>query len=243
MRQITYVFVMGMLILCSGCIIQNQKKAQERKPQVKISVGVHNGGVIENTDLTVVEDVSLDASTGATNGTEPDAYTGATKVGANAGAHVTVPAGQHDFETGIDYLYSSQQFTYNDNINNFTGNRDLNLHQLVVPLTYNLSFFRKKDPYGTFTVKLGYLLQCNLLDVSDHALTLPEYSINRWSHGPVVGFNLTPFQFDDGARFGFSFDIYRGSAIYHDYYNQKDFEMPGSGFMKFGVVYHFSPVN
>ena len=158
-------------------------------------------------------------------------------MGYNAGAHVMVPVGKHSLETGLDYLYSPQTFTYNDPANQYYGTRDINTSQIALPITFNLGINRHKFDDGLFQLKLGYLIQRNFVDVTDHTSTLPQYEVKDWSHGFTFGFNVVPFVFQNNNRLGFSLEFYRGSQIYEDVYNDSSFEMPGSSFTRLGCFY------
>ena len=141
-------------------------------------------------------------------------------------------------ETGIDYMYNHQTFKYIDAGNMYVGVRELNVSQVILPLTYNLTLFRKLLPEADIQLKAGYLGQFNFITTEGYGI-LPDYSLKRFSNGATAGISALPFKFENGSRLGFYFDVYRGSRIYTDFYNQTGFEMPGSSFMKFGVKFQF----
>ncbi|MGF1585488.1 MAG: hypothetical protein ACFCUM_09225 [Bacteroidales bacterium] len=74
--------------------------------------------------------------------------------------------------------------------------------------------------------------------VTNHSRELPDNNSNLFSGGVTVGLSAFPFSFDNGARLGLFIDGYRGSQIYKDYYNQPEFEIPGSSYGRIGIVYH-----
>jgi hypothetical protein len=216
------------ILLFTGCINQ-QSVSNEAiyKPGFKFQAGINTGGIVENTDFAQIPN------------TEADAYTGATNIGFNMGAKVYFPIRRNGFETGVEYINSSQIFTYHDDANGYDGRRELKTSQLMIPLTYNIGFFRKKFEEGLFTFKLGYLVQFNFVDVNDEPGNLPECEIENFSSGITAGLATSPFHFKNGSRLGFYIDMYRGSMIYEDFYNQKEFEMPGTSFIKYGLSYDF----
>lgn len=57
--------------------------------------------------------------------------------------------------------------------------------------------------------------------------------------GGLLGISAYPVRFGNGSKLGIYIDVYRGSQIYEDYYNQKVFETPGSSFVKGGIWYRF----
>jgi hypothetical protein len=196
--------------------------------------GYNYGGMVENTDLTLVPNVQ------ATPESTVDAYTGATIAGPNVGLHINQLLRYGEIETGIDYMYNYQSFSYADQGNLYLGVRKLHVNQIMFPLTYNFVLFKQTMPYAELQIKFGFLGQYNLIDVSDAGLTrLPEFSIDKFSGGATLGISAYPVKFNNGSKLGFYLDAYRGSRIYTDYYNQANFEMPGSAFVKMGLKYQF----
>lgn len=218
------VFGLSILIL-TGCNISKQGDALH--PYYRVQAGLNKGGITENTDLTKTTDI------------QPDAFSGATKTGLNASGHVVLPLKRNAIESGIDYMYNSQTFTLNDATNGYNGTRKIGTSQFMVPLTYNVGFFKKNNLLGSLQVKIGYLMQFNMFSVTNNGSSLTDYSTKGFSSGITAGISATPFKFENGNRLGFYFDGYRGSKIYDDFYNRSIYEMPGSSFMKFGIIYQF----
>lgn len=216
-----FIFLMG----CSTPLSTTNKA--EGKPKYRMQLGVNKGGIVENTDLSVIPNAQVDA------------YSGATSKGANASAKMLVPLRRNAIETGIELMHNVQTFSYNDEANGFYGERKLGVSQLMIPVTYSLGFFKKNNAEGLFQVKVGYMLQLNILSVSDANGPLPNYSTNAFSNGATFGVSTTPFSLNNGAKIGFYIDGYRGTQAYQDFYNRTDFEMPGTAFVKYGVIYQF----
>ncbi|MCK4662619.1 MAG: hypothetical protein KAT68_07125 [Bacteroidales bacterium] len=228
---ITFILALSFIII-NSCSTTEQTTATDRKLKFSFQVGANLGGIIENTDMTVVPNVKIPPEASV------DAFTGATRIGFNAGMHINKALKRNQIEAGIDYIYNHQTFTYNDAENMYIGIRELNVSQVLFPLTYNLELLKKHFPDADIQFKVGYLGQLNFISANGTGV-LPEYSLNAWSNGLTFGISAFPFQFDKGSKLGFYFDMYRGSQIYEDYYNQSSFAMPGSSFMKFGVKYQF----
>ncbi len=210
---------------CSTPLSTTNKEG--RKLKYRMQLGINKGGVVENTDLSVIPNAQVDA------------YSGATSKGANASAKTIIPLGRNAVETGIELMHNGQIFTYNDDANGFYGNRKLGVSQLMVPFAYSLGIFKRNNAEGLFQVKLGYMLQLNILSVSDANGTLPDYSTNAFTNGVTFGVSTTPFRLSNGAKIGFYVDGYRGTQAYEDFYNSTDFEMPGTAFVKYGIIYQF----
>ncbi|HRZ98791.1 MAG TPA: hypothetical protein P5084_14640 [Paludibacter sp.] len=200
------------------------------KQKISFQAGINHGGIVENTDMSLVPGVSTLAEATV------DAFTGASQTGFNAGIHINKPIGKNEVETGVDYMFNHHTFNYIDNGNHFIGVRRIALSQIIVPLTYNFFFNRDFD----FQLKLGLAVQYNMLNVNDVTVfKLPEYNIHRFSAGPTIGISAFPVKYANGNKLGVYFDMYRGSQIYEDYYNQPGFKMPGSAYLKCGLKYQF----
>jgi hypothetical protein len=216
------------IFLFMGCATPNvTTEKKEWKPIYRAQLGTNKGGVVENTDLTVVPN------------TQVDAYSGATSKGVNASGKVILPLKRNALETGIDLMHNSQTFSYNDAANGFNGERKLGVTQFMVPITYSFCLFRKNNPEGLLQIKLGYSAQFNLISTSDGTGNMPIYSTSPYSKGATLGFSTTPFRLKNGAKLGFYIDGYRGTQAYEDFYNRTEFEMPGTAFIKYGVIYQF----
>ena len=205
--------------LLMGCASQS--------PLYRIQAGTNKGGIVENTDMTVFGNA------------EVDAFSGATRRGMNAGGKVMLLLKRNFVETGIDLMYNSQTFTYNDAVNGFVGERRLGVTQFMLPVTYSIGLFRENHPEGLFQFKFGYSAQFNLFSVSDGHGNMPGYNTNSLSNGATLGLSTTPFRFDNGAKLGLFVDGYRGTRVYEDFYNRAEFEIPGTSFIKYGIIYQF----
>lgn len=227
--KISQLFILSLLVI--SCNVTEQA---QRAFKLSAVAGYGYGGMVENTDLSVVPN-SRPAPEASV-----DAFTGATIGGPTAGIRVNKAYCFGGFETGVDYMYNHQTFTYADQGNMFTGVRKFHVNQLMIPFTYNLGLFGKSLPNTDLQLKLGVLGQYNFLRVTDAGLTsLPEYALNKYSLGATLGVSAYPFTFSNQSKLGFYLEAYRGSRIYTDYYNQKGFEMPGSAFVKIGLRYQF----
>jgi hypothetical protein len=217
-----------LVIFFLGCkTTETVTENQVRKPKFGINAGINKGGITENTDMTLIEDAPVDA------------FTGATKRGVHAGVQVEYPVGRNKVESGLTYMFNDQTFTYTYQPQHYIGKRSLGSSQFMVPLTFNLGIFRNNQPDGFLQLKIGGLLQYNLISVSDENTSLPDYNINSFSAGLTTGFTVYPFSFDDGRRLGWYVMGYRGSQIYEDPFNLSTFDTPGSSYVKTGIVYQF----
>ena len=216
------------VLLAMGCSTANTKSTQNKwKPYYRIQAGINKGGVVENTDLAAIPN------------TQVDAYSGATRNGANIGARIILPVKRNAIETGVDYMFNSQSFTYHDAANGFNGERKLNVSQIMVPVTYSIGVFRKNHAEGLVQLKFGYVAQFNIFGVTNVAGNTPSYKTKPFSNGATAGLSTTPFRLKNGAKLGFYFEGYRGSRAYEDFYNMPEFEMPATAFMKYGIIYQF----
>lgn len=226
-RKIITIEILFVFLLM-GCASQQAIHSDKKwSPIYRLQVGTNKGGIVENTDMTVVDNAGIDA------------FTGATRRGVNASGKVLLPLRVNFVETGIDLMYNSQTFTYNDAANDFMGERKLAITQFMVPLTYSFGILRQNHPEGLFQIKLGYAAQFNLFSVSDGQGNMPGYSTNSFSNGATLGLSTTPFRLNNGTKLGFFLDGYRGTRAYEDFYNRTEFEIPGTSFLKYGIIYQF----
>ena len=219
------IFLSLCFIIISSCST-SQDTPRNNSLRFSIQAGSNKGGITENTDITEVPGAETSA----------DAFSGATNYGFNAGIHVNKPLRFNQVESGVDYMYNSQTFTYNDAVNNFSGVRELKVSQIMIPLTYNFVLFRNLFPNADIQLKLGYTGQINFVSESSNG-TLPDFTIKPLSNGATLGISAFPVQFKNGSKLGFYFDGYRGTQVYEDCYNQTSFKMPGSSFIKLGLKY------
>ena len=226
-RRILLVGFIPVLFLLGCATTLQTGEPKKWEPVYRFQAGTSKGGVVDNTDLSLIPD------------TEVDAYSGATSRGVNVSGKVILPLKRNAVETGADFMYNHQTFTYNDAENGFFGERNLGVSQLMLPVTYSFGFFRKNSPEGIFQLKVGFVAQLNLFRISDGQGVFPDYSTRAFSSGATFGFSTTPVKLRNGSKLGFYIDAYRGSQAYEDFYNRTDFEMPGTAFVKYGVIYQF----
>jgi hypothetical protein len=108
-----------------------------------------------------------------------------------------------------------------------------------VPITYNFSLLKNRFPEAQIQLKIGYSAGLNFLKVDDNNASLPVYSCTRFSHGLTLGFSGLPFTLGTSSKLGFHFDLYRGTQVYKDFYNEARKEC-GSSYARVGVVYQFN---
>jgi hypothetical protein len=216
----TTVAVCAIAVSC-----RSSHQTVQSRPVWSIQAGLNKGGIVENTNMNDIADAAIDA------------FSGATRTGFNAGVSGTLPLKAIALETGLGFMQNHQSFSWADETKGFMGSHDLRVNQLMLPTTVNFMFFRKQQPDGMMQVKLGHLLQHNLVSANNLQGTIPEYSISKWSNGLVLGITLTPFRLRNGSRAGFFAEAYRGTQIYEDAYNLPEFEVPGSSFVKYGLIY------
>ena len=136
-------------------------------------------------------------------------------------------------------MFNDQLFTYVFAEGDVVGKRNLNTSQLMLPLTFNVGLFRKKQSDGSLQLNIGYVLQYNMIGINDEHPGLPGYNLYKWSNGFTAGLTAFPVAFENGNRLGWYLSGYRGSQVYEDLFNLKDFEIPGSSYFKTGIIYQF----
>ena len=227
--NIKIILILVLSSLAAGCASTGKIT---RKPKVSVHAGLSHGGIVENTDMSVVP--GAEAPPEAT----VDAFSGATRIGVNAGVRIAQPIGRIALETGVDYIRHNQQFNYIDAGHFAMGQRDLRVSQVAIPLRLQIPLFARLLPGADMGISAGYTGEINLIQVASSGI-LPDYSIIKWSDGLSVGFSMYPFVLENNSRLGIYVDLYRGSPAYEDYYNQASFEEPGTSFVKAGIAYKF----
>ncbi len=228
----THSKIITLLILCTLLNACTATRKNQRAFKYSVQAGINSGGIVENTDLTLVPNAQ------ALPGANIDAYSGSTRTGYHAGIHVNKPLKYLEIEGGLDMMHSDQTFTYADKGNGFVGVRNFSVNQLIFPITCNFMLFRKKLSSAEIQVKLGYTQQINMISAGSFGM-LPDYSLNALSQGGILGISAYPVRFKNGTKLGLYLNAYRGTQIYEDYYNQESFEMPGSSFISTGIRYRF----
>jgi hypothetical protein len=195
-----------------------------------IKLGSNYGGIIENS--------KPDASRGAT--TPVDAVSGATQSGSTASLQTTFEFKGHTFQTGIDYVSHRQKISYDDTLHGIYGRRSFQIHQLRVPLFYNINLLRDFDKVPTIMIHLGFSGGLTLSPgITDELyLGLPGYTFSSVDIGPQLGITLQPLQIDYHHYLGLYIDFYRGTRIYEDVYH-KDKGVGNLSFYKFGALLYF----
>jgi hypothetical protein len=190
-------------------------------------LGSNFGGVIDNSNP--------DAASGAT--VTVDAVSGATQNGSTLSFQTTFKFKGQTFQTGIDYVDHRQRLTYLDTLHGIDGRRGFDLHQLRVPLTYNITILRDFDKVPTLMIHMGLSAGYTVIrGISDELRRgLPDYTFTAVDIGPQVGVTLQPLQLDYDHYLGLYVDFYRGTRIYEDVYHQ-DEGLGNLCFLKFGAL-------
>ncbi|MFO7879638.1 MAG: hypothetical protein R6V52_06355 [Bacteroidales bacterium] len=227
MKKRTQTFIIILCLLVLACAPAKDMSENGRQTEYSVQLGYNHGGIVESRGTTDEPELFVDA------------YTGATKPGINAGAHLYFPLGRHGLETGVEYMLSRQRFTYHDTDRGYDGERDIYSSQFMLPLTFNITILNSLRDGGIFQYKIGGLAQANLPLIGSENGRLPDAEFYAFSCGFLMGISSMPFDLQNGGRLGFYADIYRGSQIYHDVYNDEPMTDPGSSFYRIGFRYEF----
>ncbi len=222
-----FILLSLLMFLVNSCTTDKVLNKRDALIYYSILAGINHGGITENTDLSSIS-----------NSNNIDAYSGATKIGFNAGFHFNLDLKKHQLENGVDYMFNHQIFNFHDEKTQFIGVRELFVHQIMFPLTFNFKIFNKQYPQKDLLLKLGYLGQLNMVHTDDKG-KLPEFEINKWSNGITFGLSSCLIQLKNKNKIGIYLNFYRGSILYKDYYNLPAYKMPGTSFVKLGIQYQF----
>lgn len=232
MKKTGIIFLLGLtFLIINSCSVSREVPGKDRL-KYSVHLGTGQGGITENTDISVVPGVRVPEEASV------DAFSGATGIAFSSGIHVTRNLKSNSIETGLDYMYNYQVFNYIDAGNLYIGVRELKVSQVMVPLTYNIEILKEVFPGAQLRFKAGLLGQLNIVSADDTGM-LPSWSLNRFSGGFTAGLSSAPIELKNGSRIGLDLNLYRGSQVYKDFYNQPWFEMPGSSFFYVGINYQF----
>jgi hypothetical protein len=207
-----------------SCSISEKTQTIDKQEFI-VYAGNSKGGIVENKDMEVLDNVA------------PDAFTGATSLGGYTGIHYEYNLNRSSFETGFDAILNNQKFMYNDAVNLYSGERQLVSMQLRVPITYNFTILRYKNLDHLLQLKLGLSPAYIFYSVNESGTSLPDYSLKHFIVGPIFGVTIIPFNFKNHSQLGFSFDISRSGKIYSDFYQKGD--MPGLSYRNISILYCF----
>jgi hypothetical protein len=220
-RYLFYSF----FIFSVACTVSD-KTASTVKNQFHVNIGFNHSGIIENTDMKKVPDAPVDA------------FTGATSMGYNAGVHIEHRLKRHSLESGLDLIINNQKFTYNDQVNQFFGERKIITTQVRIPVLYDFSIFRNSNQENIAQIKLGITPGLNFNSVTNSGTNLPAYSFSHFSFGIMAAFTITPFHFKNGKYLGLTVEMFRlGTKVYNDFYQKGD--MPGLSNLGYMITYGF----
>jgi hypothetical protein len=223
MKHLIFITLAGLFVF-SSCSSPKKMHKSEPLPSLRLYAGLQKGGIIENTDMGLIDNAV------------PDAFTGATRTGFHAGVHYEYYLKNLSFESGLDYIGNKQTFKYADNSNNYYGERNLFTNQFRIPFSLNFRFFHRTNPDGILKLKLGISPGFSIITESASTGDIPEYSTSHFTMGPLFSLELNPFPVDAKFKPGFYFSVFRSAqSVYNDFYQTG--EMPGLSLMSFGISY------
>jgi hypothetical protein len=218
-------FFYSLFIFSIACSVSD-KAVNTGKNQFHANLGFNHSGIIENTDMEQVP------------GAPVDAFTGATSMGYNTGVHVEHTFKRNSIESGMDLIFNNQKFTYNDQVNQFSGERKIITTQFRIPITYNIAIFRNSKLENIAQIKFGITPGLNFHSVNNSGANLPGYSFSHFSFGAIAAFTITPFHFQNGKYVGFTVEMFRiGQKVYSDFYQKGD--VPGLSNLGYTINYGF----
>ena len=229
MKKILLWSALNLMVLSfSSCIsthkgsLQGYKLAVERK---SIEVGVVHGGIVENTDMTLIP------------ASAPDAFSGATSPGFSASLHYERLIKRNYLVTGIDYMMNNQTFTYNDPANRYFGTRDIRVSQFRIPFQFQIGIFRGIMPEGMLKVRAGLSAGYTHFKISNSGFLPETITTYPFSLGPAIGGSFTPWRAANGASISISGEMWRSfSPGFSDIYNVG--AQRGMSYGKIGFVFH-----
>jgi hypothetical protein len=190
-----------------------------------IEIGVAHGGIVENTDMSLIPAAA------------PDAFSGATSPGLSASLHYERRVKKNYFVTGIDYMMNNQTFTYNDPANRYSGKRDIRVSQFRIPVQYQVGVFRGSMPEGILKIRAGISAGYTHFKITNSGFLPETVTTYPFSIGPAIGGSITPWRAANGASISITGEMWRSfSPGFSDNYNVG--EQNGMSYGKIGIVFH-----
>jgi hypothetical protein len=168
-----------------------------------------------------------------------DAVSGATKTSFAGSAAAEFNVAGHYVSAGVNIAQSGQHIDYKDTANGITGERDISLLLLDLPLLYNFHMFKK--PSGgrdnpRLIIGLGAFVSFVLSKHIEQNGSVPSASLSLWTMGPYMRIAGYPFSF---GRFqpGLYLDFYRSFVpkVYDEIYFRQNSIAGQLGIMNFGL--------
>jgi len=225
-RRAIYMGII-LLVIClfSACTVVkkgNTVHANKSRFHVMVHAGIHHGGIIENTDMNLIENV------------EPDAFTGATNLGINAGTRLSYIFKRIFLETGSGISTSKHTFSYHDALRSINGDRKLMVVQLQCPFNVGFDISKKLG----LSLHAGASVNYNFFTGLEESTGLQNYETIPWSAGMNLGVCFLPEIILQKHLPGLYVEFYRGLQIYKDIYNPAIEEAScGSSSFKLGLLY------
>ena len=196
MKKLSILYIVLLLLAMTSCSFTQRARESKPDPSLRLYGGIQEGGIIENTDLSTIGDIS------------PDAFSGATYAGFHSGIHYEYFTRAFSIETGLDVIGNKQSFIYSDIINNHMGERQLFSTQLRVPLTVNFRLLKRKNPEGIVKFKLGISPGISMIKQLSTEGALPDYSTGTFTLGPAMAIELSPFKINNTYNPGIYFGLF-----------------------------------
>ncbi|PLW99722.1 MAG: hypothetical protein C0593_02530 [Marinilabiliales bacterium] len=196
--------------------------ASERK---SFGISAVHGGIVENTDMSLIPSAATDA------------FSGATSTGLSASLHYEKRIKRNYFVTGIDVMINNQTFTYNDVANRYAGTRDIRVSQFRIPLLYQVGLFRQSIPEGVLKIRAGLSAGYTRFNISNSGFLPETVTTYPFSVGPAIGGSITPWRAANGASLSITGEMWRSfSPGFSDVYNVG--EQSGMSYGKIGLIFH-----
>jgi hypothetical protein len=199
------------------------------------------GGFLQNNLTWLVQAGAYHGSIVGRN--RVDAVSGATKTSATGSVAAEFKVLGHYISAGVNVAQTGQNIDYKDTANGITGERDISLLMLDLPLLYNFHLFKK--PSGgrdnpKLIVSLGGFISFMLNKNIESTGSTPPALLSQWAMGPYLRFAGYPFTF---GRFqpGLYLDFYRSflPKVYDETYFKQNSISGQLGILSGGLSFRF----
>jgi hypothetical protein len=164
-----------------------------------------------------------------------DAVTSASRWGGNGGIHAEIDLAGHFIETGLDYSYFKNDYTYNNLSGNIDGTRSFTIQGITLPVMYNFHFFNRGNGDPRLILGLGLFGSYFPYHKVGETGSMSSYNLKNWTAGPCLRISYYPLEIEDKYLLGLFLGLSRSINGFYtdDYY--KGTNAGNLGFLDLGI--------
>lgn len=171
-----------------------------------------------------------------------DVVSSATIPGGHASAQLEMDINDYfGLETGLIYTLNFEELIYKDTTRGIDGDRTFWMHNLTLPILFNVHLFNRKDGSPFWIIGLGIFGSFFPYQGITDSGTLPSYNIKNVAAGPFLQVNCYPLEIYDKYQLGLSIRLFRTISLFYEdeYYSKTYFKAGDWANLLFGVTMRY----